>query len=125
MYFCGDEHLLSIFFVETTNYDNGDDDDNDKKGLSLFWVVMQTKRKNIRKRSRTLFLNLERTLEIYDMLYNKPVGGMIKRRYDTGTIKNILHFEKKYDLCKIQTLLMTFLKQSPYTYSMVIMTLLN
>ena len=73
MYFCGDEHLLSIFFVETTNYDNGDDD-NDKKGLSLFWVVMQTKRKNIRKRSRTLFLNLERTLEIYDMLYNKPVG---------------------------------------------------
>ena len=74
MYFCGDEHLLSIFFVETTNYDNGDDDDNDKKGLSLFWVVMQTKRKNIRKRSRTLFLNLERTLEIYDMLYNKPVG---------------------------------------------------
>ena len=76
MYFCGDEHLLSIFFVETTNYDNGDDDDddNDKKGLSLFWVVMQTNRKNIRKRSRTLFLNLERTLEIYDMLYNKPVG---------------------------------------------------
>jgi hypothetical protein len=44
VYFCGDEHLLSIFFVETTNYDNGDDD-NDKKGLSLFWVVMQTKAK--------------------------------------------------------------------------------
>ena len=49
MYFCGDEHLLSIFFVETTNYDNGDDDDNDKKGLSLFWVVMQTNAKILEK----------------------------------------------------------------------------
>ena len=49
VYFCGDEHLLSIFFVETTNYDNGDDDDNDKKGLSLFWVVMQTNAKILEK----------------------------------------------------------------------------
>ena len=74
MYFCGDEHLLSIFFVETTNYDNGDDDDNDKKGALFVLGCYANKCKNIRKRSRTLFLNLERTLEIYDMLYNKPVG---------------------------------------------------
>jgi hypothetical protein len=44
-----------------------------KKG-SLCSGLLCKQRQNIRKRSRTLFLNLERTLEIYDMLYNKPVG---------------------------------------------------